>query len=42
MLMSLESKVEKKQSTVVIRASVNALCKDGTSEISRDPHTKRL
>ena len=26
----------------VIRASVDALCKDGTSEISRDPRTKRL
>ena len=26
----------------VIRASVDALCRDGTSEISRDPRTKRL
>ena len=26
----------------IIRASVDALCRDGTSEISRDPHTKRL
>ena len=25
-----------------IRASVDALCRDGTSEISRDPRTKRL
>ena len=25
-----------------IRASVDALYRDGTSEISRDPHTKRL
>ena len=25
-----------------IRASVDALCMDGTSEISRDPRTKRL
>ncbi|CAI8054379.1 hypothetical protein GBAR_LOCUS29682, partial [Geodia barretti] len=25
-----------------IRASVDALCRDDTSEISRDPHTKRL
>ena len=24
-----------------IRASVDALCRDGTSEISRDPRTKR-
>ena len=28
--------------TTVIRASVDALCRDGTSEISRDPRTKRL
>ena len=27
---------------LVIRASVDALCRDGTSEISRDPRTKRL
>ena len=27
---------------LVIRASVEALCRDGTSEISRDPPTKRL
>ena len=26
----------------IIRASVDALCRDGTSEISRDPRTKRL
>ena len=26
----------------LIRASVDALCRDGTSEISRDPRTKRL
>ena len=26
----------------VIRASVDALCRDGTSETSRDPRTKRL
>ena len=25
-----------------VRASVDALCRDGTSEISRDPRTKRL
>ena len=25
-----------------IRASVDALCRDGASEISRDPRTKRL
>ena len=28
--------------TRYIRASVDALCRDGTSEISRDPRTKRL
>ena len=28
--------------TTGIRASVDALCRDGTSEISRDPRTKRL
>ena len=28
--------------TMIIRASVDALCRDGTSEISRDPLTKRL
>ena len=28
--------------TLLIRASVDALCRDGTSEISRDPRTKRL
>ena len=28
--------------TTEIRASVDALCRDGTSEISRDPRTKRL
>ena len=28
--------------TTIIRASVDALCRDGTSEISRDPRTKRL
>ena len=27
---------------LLIRASVDALCRDGTSEISRDPRTKRL
>ena len=27
---------------IYIRASVDALCRDGTSEISRDPRTKRL
>ena len=27
---------------VFIRASVDALCRDGTSEISRDPRTKCL
>ena len=27
---------------MIIRASVDALCRDGTSEISRDPRTKRL
>ena len=27
---------------LVIRASVDALCRDGASEISRDPRTKRL
>ena len=27
---------------IIIRASVDALCRDGTSEISRDPRTKRL
>ena len=27
---------------ISIRASVDALCRDGTSEISRDPRTKRL
>ena len=26
----------------VIRASVDALCRDGTDQISRDPRTKRL
>ena len=26
----------------IIRALVNALCRDGMSEISRDPRTKRL
>ena len=26
----------------IIRVSVDALCRDGTSEISRDPRTKRL
>ena len=25
-----------------IRPSVDGLCRDGPSEISRDPHTKRL
>ena len=25
-----------------IRASVDALCRDGAGEISRDPHTKQL
>ena len=39
MLMSLENKVGKIRD---IRASVDALCRDGTSEISRDPRTKRL
>ena len=28
--------------TVFIRASVDALCRDGAGEISRDPHTKQL
>ena len=28
--------------TDVIRASVDTLCRDGVSEISRDPRTKRL
>ena len=28
--------------TYIIRASVDALCRDGTNEISRDPRTKRL
>ena len=28
--------------SLIIRASVDALCRDGTSEISRDPRTKRL
>ena len=36
MLMSLDNKVED------IRASIDALCRDGTSESSRDPRTKRL
>ena len=31
-----------KINTIHIRASVDALCRDGTSEISRDPRTKRL
>ena len=26
---------------ILIRASVDALCRDGASEISRDPRTKR-
>ena len=30
------------QCNMLIRASVDALCRDGASEISRDPHTKRL
>ena len=30
------------KSRQTIRASVDALCRDGTSEISRDPRTKRL
>ena len=28
--------------SLCIRASVDALCRDGASEISRDPRTKRL
>ena len=27
---------------VSIRASIDALCRDGADEISRDPHTKQL
>ena len=34
--------VYERQSKTHIRASVDALCRDGTSEISRDPRTKRL
>ena len=33
---------EREGNKVYIRASVDALCRDGTSEISRDPRTKRL
>ena len=38
--MSLHEKGRNKK--MPIRASVDALCRDGTSEISRDPRTKRL
>ena len=31
-----------RKKVINIRASVDALCRDGTSEISRDPRTKRL
>ena len=33
---------EEKEQFSTSRASVDALCRDGTSEISRDPRTKRL
>ena len=35
-------KITRTCKNVLIRASVDALCRDGTSEISRDPRTKRL
>ena len=37
-----ELKVPEVLGCSVIRQSVDALCRDDTSEISRDPRTKRL
>ena len=40
---SSKSPMDKVQSSAVgIRPSVDGLCRDGPSEISRDPSTKRL
>ena len=39
---SVNITISKYSKISVIRASVDALCRDGTSEISRDPRTKHI